>query len=402
MTLYRYRAKNGTEGIIEGKIEANSEKDAIEKLSQMGYLPLKVKADFESDKPSETKHKEIRGRIKFNQVTIITRQLASLLKSGLPILKSLDILKEQSENTKLKKILDDIYDVIRNGESFSFALAKYPKIFSTLYVGMINVGENSGNLPKVLLSISEYRTKQEALISRLRMALVYPLIVALLGVATVIFMLTFVIPRLAHIFNDSSQSLPIPTQIIMSISHGLRQWWYWIILGLVISISLIKKFLKTDKGKLFLSKLKINLPLLGKLFIKAELLSFCATLELLIKGGIPILKALNVAIPVLSNQLIKNQLRISYKELEQGGSFGVSLKKSKLFPIFMSNLILIGEESGKLDESLGEVAVNYERDTDEMVKVISTMIEPIIIVVMGVVVGFIVMAMLLPIFEINL
>ncbi|MCK5493205.1 MAG: type II secretion system F family protein, partial [Candidatus Omnitrophica bacterium] len=217
-----------------------------------------------------------------------------------------------------------------------------------------------------------------------------------------IFMLTFVIPRLAHIFNDSSQSLPIPTQIIMSISHGLRQWWYWIILGLVISISLIKKFLKTDKGKLFLSKLKINLPLLGKLFIKAELLSFCATLELLIKGGIPILKALNVAIPVLSNQLIKNQLRISYKELEQGGSFGVSLKKSKLFPIFMSNLILIGEESGKLDESLGEVAVNYERDTDEMVKVISTMIEPIIIVVMGVVVGFIVMAMLLPIFEINL
>ncbi len=402
MTLYRYRAKKGTQGIIEGEIEADSDKEAIEKLSQTGYLPLNIEAVSESDKSSDIKFKEIKGRIKFSQVTIATRQLASLLRSGLPILKSLNIIKEQVENNKFKKVLDNVYSDIRNGESFSFALAKYPKVFSSLYVGMASAGENSGNLPNVLLNISEYRTKQEALLSRLRMALVYPAIVASLGLATVIFMLTFVIPRLGHIFSDSSQSLPIPTQIIMATSHGLRQWWHWIILILVIIVFLIKKQLKTDAGKLFLSKLKINLPLLGKLFIKTELLRFCGTLELLIKSGIPILKALNVAIPVLSNQLIKNQLQISYKELEQGGSFGLSLKKSKLFPLFMSNLILTGEESGRLDESLGEVVINYERDTNEMVKVISTLVEPVIIVVMGVVVGFIVMAMLLPIFEISL
>jgi len=224
---------------------------------------------------------------------------------------------------------------------------------------------------------------------------------AIVGLATVVFMLTFVMPRLMRIFVNLGEKLPLPTRILISISQGLRQWWFWIILILAIIILLIRRQAKTKMGKLSLSIFKLHLPILGNFILKAELSRFSRTLELLIKNGIPILKAIDIAIPVLDNEVIKNQLRQSYKQLEQGGSFGRSLKNSKVFPLFMSNLITVGEESGKLDEALAEVASSYERDTDEAMRIMTSLLEPLMILGMGLIVGFIVVAMLLPIFEIN-
>ena len=187
----------------------------------------------------------------------------------------------------------------------------------------------------------------------------------------------------------------------MALSSGLRQWWWLIILVLVAVVLFIRRRLKTEQGRMFWSALELKLPLFGRFILKAELSRFSRTLELLIKNGITILRAIDAAIPVLNNEIIKKQLKESYKDLEQGGSFGRSLKKSRLFPPFMSNLIIVGEESGRLEGALSEIASSYERDTDERIKTMANLLEPLLILGMGLVVGFIVTAMLLPIFEIN-
>jgi general secretion pathway protein F len=341
------------------------------------------------------------GKVRSAEVTIFSRQLASLLKSGVPILKALNIISEQSENHNLKGIMRNIHNAVKDGATFSSVLSQYPKVFSPLFIALVRTGEDSGALPEVLLRIADYRAKHEEVISRFRMALAYPILMAIVGLGTIIFMLTFVLPRLMRIFTDMGQNLPLPTRILISTSQGLRQWGLWIIPVLLLIILMARQQTKTEAGRLSSSALKLRFPLFGKFILKAELGIFCRTLELLIKSGIPIIKALTIAVPVLDNEVIKNHLRNSCKELEQGGSFGRSLKNSKLFPVFMSNLIVVGEEAGKLEQALGEVANYYEQETDEKLRMMGSLLEPLMILVMGVVVGFIVMAMLLPIFEIN-
>lgn len=403
MGHYKYRAKKGSEeGIVEGRIEARSEKEAIEKLGSIGYLPIRIEQEGAAGESVKRAADKISGRVKSRKITIFSRELASLLKSGVPILSAIDIIAEQSEDPKLRHVLRNVHAALRDGDAFSTSLARYPNIFSPLYVAMIKAGENSGALSDALLRISEYRTKQEKMISDLRMASVYPMLMAFVGLCTVIFMLTFVMPRLMQIFLRIGQDLPVPTQILISVSTLLRERWHIVILIILAALLVGRGQAKTRAGKMSMSIMKLHIPVFGTLIQKAELARFSRTLELLIRNGIPILKAIDIAIPVLSNEVIKNQLQNSYRELEQGGSFGKSLKNSPLFPAFMSNLIIVGEESGRLDDALNEVASSYERDFDEAVKVLSNLLEPVMILIMGLVVGFIVIAMLLPIFEINL
>ena len=402
MTNYNYRAKKGLQEIVSGTIEAQSEKEAIEKISALGYLPMHLEeAQGLQRAPIAVAHKS-HGRIRASQITIFSRQLSSLLKSGVPILTAINIIREQSENVNLKAVLYDIYNVIKNGGTFSFALQAYPKYFSVLYIAMVRTGENSGALAGSLLRIADYRAKQEELLSRFRMALAYPILMALVGVATVVFMLTFVMPRLMGIFSNLGQNLPLPTRILLAISQGLRHWWPGIILSIATVIFLIRQQLKTKMGRFSWSILKLHIPIFGKFALKADLACFSRTLELLIKSGLPILRALQISVQVLNNEVIKEKLIKSHGDLEQGGSFGRSMKDSKLLPLFMVNLISVGEESGNLASALGEVADSYERDTDEMIRIMSSLLEPLMILVMGLIVGFIVVAMLLPIFEINM
>ena len=411
MPTYHYKAKKGTEA-VEGRIEADSEKAAVEKLSLSGHLPLRVELEDGSQETSGNGLKPFpanpakipvksKGRVQSKEITLFSRQLASLLKSGVPILKALDIILEQSENPYLKYVLGNIHREIKEGSTFSSAFQNYPKIFPAIYIAIIRSGEDSGSLPDALLRISDYRAKQEEIVSRVRMALAYPVLMAVVGAGTIIFMLTFVMPRLLRLFSNMGQRLPLPTRVLMALSSGLRQWWWLIILVLVGVVLFVRSRLKTEQGRMFWSALELKLPLFGRFILKAELSRFSRTLELLIKNGISILRAIDVAIPVLNNEIIKKQLKESYKDLEQGGSFGRSLKKSKLFPPFMSNLIIVGEESGRLEGALSEIASSYERDTDERIKTMANLLEPLLILGMGLVVGFIVMAMLLPIFEIN-
>ncbi|HTZ11321.1 MAG TPA: type II secretion system F family protein [Candidatus Margulisiibacteriota bacterium] len=397
--IYQYRAKKGPQGIEEGRLEADTEKEAIEKLSAMGYVPVRIEPLKQDVTRQAVVVTSSLGRIRVREVTIFSRELASLIKSGLPILNAMTIILEQSENPSFRRVLENIRSSLKDGNTFSAALSSYPKIFPTLYLSLIRAGEDSGSLPEALLRIADYRLKEEEAYSRLRMALAYPLLMVLVGLGTIIFMLTFVIPRLAGIFFNLGQRLPLPTRILIKASTSLSHWWIWTVLILAVLIS--RKQFRSEPGKQVLSRFKLALPLFGNLILKSELSRFSRTLELLLKSGIPILRAIALAIPVIDNEVIKGQLRISYQELEQGGSFGKSLKNSRLFPLFMTNLLIVGEESGRLNESLSEVARTYERDTEEAFKVMTNLLEPLLILVMGLVIGFIVVAMLLPVFEIN-
>ena len=402
MPEYKYRAKKGPVDIVEGLIEAVSEEDAIEKVSQLGVLPMHVELCRSDSRQKAGGAHRYGGRVSPREITLFSRQLSSLLKSGIPILSALDIIAEQSESANLKNILGEIKDKVKCGSTLSMALAVYSRTFSALYVAMVHTGEDSGALPETLLKIAEYRAKQEAMRARFRMAMAYPVLMAMVGIGTIIFMLTFVMPRLMRIFVNMGQSLPIPTKILIYTSSALQKWWLPILLVSGVALIILNRQSKTEIGKLSFSILKLRLPVIGKLVLKTELSQFTNTLGLLIRSGIPILKAIDVSIPVLGNEVIKRQLRQSYKDLEQGGSFGKSLKNSKLLPPFIANLIIVGEESGRLSEALSEIADTYEREVDEAMKTAANLLEPITILVMGLVVGFIVIAMLLPIFEINM
>jgi type II secretory pathway component PulF len=406
MATYIYQAKKDPQNTVEGRIEAQSEREAIEKISLLGLVPISLREDNVAaveTAPAQAMVSVGKSgvRLSSREITIFSRQLASLLKSGVPILRSLVIIRDQAANRKLKSIVQNIYKEVEAGSVFSSVLAQYPRVFPPLFIALIRAGEDSGALPEVLFKISDYRAKQEEVVSRFKMAMVYPALMAFVGVGTVVFMLTFVMPRLTKLYENMGQSLPIPTRILIAASSGLQQGWFWALAIALAVIIVVKRYSLTAAGKIFFSVIQLNLPVFGNLVLKAELARFSRTLELLLRSGISILRAINVTIPVLDNEIIKSQLSASYKELEQGGSLGRSLKTSKVIPAFMCNLLIVGEETGKLDDALTEVASSYERDTDEAIRVMSSLLEPLMILFMGLVVGFIVVAMLLPIFEMN-
>ena len=408
MPIYQCRVKKGVNEFSEQRVEAQSEKEAVEKLSQMGLLPLRVDEVAEKDpapqpaRGGKSGDRGVgRGKVKTTEVTVFTREMASLFKSGVPILTALEIIREQSENLNFKQMIGKIHDAVKEGSTFSAALGKYPRVFPPIYIAMIKTGENSGALPEVLLNIADYRRKEQEMASRFRMALAYPALMGLVGIGTIIFMFTYVIPRLTKIYVNLGEALPLPTRILLSTSDILRKGWPVILLVLAVGIFIFRRQINTATGKKIWSQFLLRLPLAGKFIVKAELTRFCRTFGLLIRSGVPILSALNIAVPVIENEVIKEQISRSYQELEHGGTLGKSLKNAPAIPLFMSNLIRVGEESGKLQDALEEVASSYERDTEEAVRIMSSLLEPLMILVMGLITGFIVVAMLLPIFDIN-
>ena len=417
MATFKYRAKEKQGQTIEGLIEAASEEEAVEKVSQLGHIPMRVEQTTAKKKEEKEdtlsgvsfaermkskSGKSLGGRIKGKEITAFGRQLSSLIRSGVPILKAIGIISEQSENPVFRKMLDQIYEDVKNGAPFSKSLEKYPVFFPPLYIALVAAGEFSGNLDQSLLRVTEYRQKQEEILSRVRSSLIYPALMAVTGAGTIIFMLAFVMPRLLGVFARMGGELPLPTKILIQVSTWVRDPWVWGI-ALVCAILVILRLRKKNaKQSVAMSRFILGLPVFGTFTLKVQIARFTRTLELLIKSGIPIIEAIQTAVPVVSSPVLRDELLKCLKDIKEGGSFGKSLKKSKSFPNFMTNLLSVGEESGKLDEALGEIANFYERESDEATRIITSLMEPLMILGMGLVVGFIVIAMLLPMFEINM
>lgn len=402
MPHYKYRAKKGPDDVVDGTLEARNKEDAIEKITQLGYLPVRIeeKADSSDSDFISGSSKAFTGRVGLRDITVFSGQLSSLIRSGVPILKALVIISDQSDNRYFRFVLNHIAENIKVGKTFSESLSNYPNIFSPLYIAIIKAGEDGGALHAALDRITHHLRKQEGVLSKVKTALIYPALMCLVGIGTVIFMLIFVIPRIKGIFTSSGQELPIPTKILIFSSDLIRGNWYWMLIIFIILFFIAKKISRTQKE--FISALKLKIPLYGNFLRKAEIAQFSRTLELSLKSGIHILRAMELAIPILGNEVIKKELAASYAQVKQGGSLGRNLKKSKIFPTFMTNFIIIGEESGKLQEVFGEIADYFESDTDEAIKIFTAQLEPIMILIIGSVLGFVVIAMLLPIFQVNL
>jgi type II secretory pathway component PulF len=422
MPEFVYRAKRGPTEVVNGHVEAGTLDEAMEKLDRMGLFPihldemapetkketppgrLEKKSAEKSEQPVETKSVKptIFSRIKSSEITLFGRQLASLIKSGVPILRALRIIGEQTQNLRFRRFLDDAQKQINNGKTLSAVLSGYPKMFSPIYVAMVRTGEDSGNLEQAMLRISDYRQKQEEILSRVRTAMAYPALMAFTGIGTIIFMLTYVIPKLTGLFSSLGSHLPLPTRILMKISHGFQNPWFWFLTGFLLLSMILLVRLRAEQMKWLWSVLSLKIPGAKSFVMKADVARFSKTLELLIKSGLPILRAMEIATPVLNNRVLRTQLERAREDLTGGGSLGKSLRECGVFPLFMTNLISVSEESGKLDEAMQEIAQFYEHETDEAIRIMTSLMEPLMILVMGLIVGFIVISMMLPMFELNM
>ncbi|MEW6027409.1 MAG: type II secretion system F family protein [Planctomycetota bacterium] len=399
MPLFNYKAKKGPSDFTDGVMEGESQQEIASKLTSQGLFPVHIELIGEVKDKSITVSSWF-SKISVRDLNVFTYQLSSLIKSGLPLLSALFIITEQTENRHFKNIIADIAQNVKRGDMLSSAMGKYPKIFNQLYTAMIKAGEDSGALDTILRRVAEHREKVEQIKSHVRSALAYPIIVTLVGLVYIVFLLTVVIPQIQNVFKTLKIDLPLPTQILLAVSNTVTEYWYLFIGGVILLLILTKGVTLIERKAM--DRLKLTLPFVGKFIKKTESAKLASSLSLLLTNGIPILASLEIVIPTLSNEIIKNDLAKVANDLKLGGSMSKGLQNSPHFFPFMTNMIRVGEEGGRLDEVLLEVSAFYEREINETIKIGLSLMEPILILVMGLVVGFIVLSMLLPIFEMSI
>ena len=400
MSVFQYKAKNKQAQTVTGQITAENREEAIEKINQLNFIPVSIE-----ELKAQTAGRRavfVSRRVTNKTLYFFTRQLVNLLKAGVPLLRALEVIIVQMKDPYLQEVLQQIITGIREGHPLSDCLGGYPQIFSSLYVTMVKVGEESGNLKETLFDTAQYLKRQEEITTKVKTAMIYPALMAIVGVGTIFFILTFVLPKLTGLFTSVGQELPLPTKIVIALSDFLINWWPWLGLGIVCTIAFFKKWSQSKAGQLFGSQMILGLPVIKDFSIKIELTRFCSTLGLLLKSGVPIVRAIQLSIPVVGNELIRAELVKCQEKLVAGGSLGESLKQAAYVPPMVGHLLVVGEETGSLAETLRDIVENNEQETNETIKVITTLMEPLMILVIGTVVGFIVIAMLLPIFALDM
>lgn len=399
MPKFTYTAKTQPNQTIQGSIDAESEADAINKLTKQGYFPLSIKSEeLAFDKENIFRLR----RISRKDIVMFTRQLSTLVESGVNVINGLSIISNQTPNKYLKAVLSDVGAQIRDGKSLSESLFNHPYLFSDLYTSVVHTGEASGNLTVALSRLADFLEKEEEFKNSLRASLTYPVFVFAVGVLTILVLLLFVIPRLVSMFEDMGQTLPLPTRILINTSASLRSYGWLYILIIFVCIFFLRRFCRSQQGRIAWDRFKLKLPVTGLIVLKTEIGRLMRTLSLLISSGINIVPALSVSAAVIQNQIIKQEAQKFKDGITGGLSLSKCLANSKLFPLFVTNIVAVGEETGVLEKSLMRIADDYERDVDRTLKTLTRLLEPVIILVMGVIVGFIVLSMLLPIFQINL
>ncbi len=399
MPSYFYKAKNDSAMTISGQLEAANEEDALEMIHQLGLIPVSIQ---EQDGQGGVLVDAADVRIKSKEVYLFVKQLASLIKSGVSLLRSLEVVSAQSRNPHLARVVMDIAVGVKSGRSFSASLSDYPKVFTPLLIAMVRAGEEMGRLREMLSSVADYLKKQQEFSAKVRGALVYPALMFVVGVLTVVFILTFVMPKMAVIFTDSRQQLPLPTIIVMAVSQFFQRFWIPVAFLAAVGLVTFGRWRKTPQGSWAIGGVLLKIAFVRELVIKADLARFTNTMGLLLNGGLPIIRAIEVATPTVHNPQLRVDLLNCAQDLAAGENLGQALSKSSLMPVMMVQSIAVGEEAGSLTEALGDVAESYEADIDEATRMITTILEPLMILGVGLVVGLIVFAMLLPIFSMDI
>jgi type II secretion system protein F len=402
LTRFFYKAKKGVGRVTEGYIEADSEYNAVTALSRMGLYPLKVERQDSRVDEGGFQGLPFFNRVGTKDMAVFTRQFSDLLGSGLTLINALGVLSDQTESRALKSALQDVIARVKDGASLSSAFSKHPRLFSDFFVSMVSAGEVGGLLEEILKRLADHFEKEEDIRTKIQTAMAYPTLVLAVGFATVFVLLSFVIPRLTVIFDEFGQTLPLPTRILVGTSSFFERFWWLILLAAALVFFLIIRVNSAKQGKIRLDRFLLGLPLLGDFLKKVEVGRLCKSLATLLNNGVPILHSIEVISATATNEVLRQEFERIGKAIKEGLSFSGALKNSPHFPIFVKNMISVGEEGGSLEVSLYRIADSYEHYADRLIKIMASLIEPIMILGMGAVVAFIVVAMLLPIFQLNL
>ena len=387
---------------VSREITASSKDDAIKKVRAEGLRPqrVSVKARPTAAPGQKKKRRNLLDRIKHNQVVTFTAQLSTLQDAGLPIVRSVKILEEQQKPGKFKDQLEAVSEEVEQGSTFSESLGKYPKTFDKLYISMVKAGEAGGVLDIILNRLAGFMEKSQKLRKKIKGALIYPIAVISVAVLIVFFIMIFVVPSFKKMFEDLGQSLPAPTQILLTVSDNLLGFWY-LVPGIPFCFWLIFKGIgKTERGRYMLDRTQLSLPVFGVIIKKGSIARFCRTLGTLIASGVPILEALRIVKDAIGNVVIANAIEDVHGSIREGDTIADPLRQSGVFDELLVNMIDVGEETGELDKMLMKIADNYEMDVDVAVEGMSSLMEPMLIVGMGLAVGFIVVALFMPLIEI--
>lgn len=394
-----YQAKNSPDNILEGVIEADNHPAAAALLVKKGFFPLLIEEE------SISRRFFLDGflnRIRHRDVNIFTQQLSNLISAGLPLLKTLSVAYEQTGNQKLKSILSDVKERVEKGSSLSEALKEHKQVFKNIYTALIRAGELSGSLDKTCLSLSGLMENEEDLRLKIQAALSYPILISIVGVISLYILFTFVIPKLGFLFLSFGDVLPLPTKILFSFSNFLRSKSLLLIGIFIIAFFVLKEYLKTDKGRFKLDGLILRIPLFGNFIKKGQMAGFTKTLGLLLRHGLGIVDSLEIASHTIKNKVLYEKINRLRLDVVGGLSLRESLRSKDYLDSSAVSLIAIAEESATLDSIFDKISDIYNREIERNVKIFTSLLEPIIILIFGIIVGLVVLAMLLPIFQMNL
>jgi type II secretory pathway component PulF len=401
MSTFVYEIMREPGDAVKGQLEAEDASSAATALLNQGYHILTLE-----DVDAPTAHRlrlslGFFGGIKQRELVQFTRDIANLLKAGLPLSQALGTLSSRMTKSAWQSLLRGLRGRLEDGQKFSEALSNYPGVFDPMYINLVRAGEESGQLVEVLNRLSEVGESREEIRARVKMAMVYPAVMLTLGMVTVFVMLAFVIPMFSSVFDEMGQQLPLPTRILVGTSDFCQTWWWAITLALPFAAYGVVRYARSAKGGRNSDLLSLKMPLLGRLLKQTEIAAFSQTLATLLSNGVPIIQALGITASTLRNTIYGDSVRNMALAVRDGALLSDALAKESRFPDMVANIVAVGEQSGDLSETLQQLAEENEREVDRQVKVVMTLLEPTMIVLLGTIVGFIVLAMLLPIFNLG-
>ncbi|MGM0442114.1 MAG: type II secretion system F family protein [Elusimicrobiota bacterium] len=402
MPIFTYQAKTPSGNTVEGEMEVNSKGTVVDRLRDKRMIVLEVKEKKESSvKEIFDKINPFSGKVKGKDLVIFSRQLSTMVSAGVPIVQGLSILSRQIENPYFKEIVEELTEDIESGEAIAVAMEKHPDAFNDLFINMVKAGELGGILDIILERLADYLEGASELKGKVKSAMVYPAVISFIATAVTIFLLVVIIPTFAEVFESFGQELPLPTQLLLNFSAFLRSYILYMILGLVLIVVGFLRYYKTESGNKKIDTILLKLPLFGILLKKVSIARFTRTFGTLVKSGVPILEALETVAKTSGNKVIEGAVLDARESIREGEKIADPLQESGVFPPMVMQMISVGEETGNLDLMLTKIADFYDSEVDAAIDGLTSMIEPIIIVAMGLAIGAIVIAMFLPIFEMS-
>ena len=397
---YQYKVRDTSGKLVQGSLEGDSQALVASKLRQMGYVPIAIEQKDASNLQKDITIPGLSDRVKLKDIAVFSRQFATMINSGLSLLRSLNILEEQTESKKLREVIGEVRADVEKGASLSQAIGRHPKVFNRLYVAMVRAGETGGVLDRVLLQLADIIEKQVELKRKIKSAMTYPVAVLCLVLLIVTAMLIFVVPTFETMYADMGGTLPLPTRILLSVSGFVTRFAPVIIVFEIAFVFLFKRWIQSDAGRAKWDAFKLRVPIFGKLVHKTALTRFSRTLAVLLRSGVPILESLEITSETVNNTVVARAVKETQEAVKRGESVAGPLQQHEVFPPMVVQMMAVGEETGQVDSMLEKVADFYDQEIEATVDALTSLLEPLLIVVMGGAVGAMVVALYMPMFNI--